>query len=231
MTLLDRYIKGDTKEVYEDIHALGQKVFTGEFFPQVQSVLHETFKRVAFNLDIIYEELKKVDYVFARNVKYDWQKPRLAPDANTEALLSELKLKIKNCGHIPLSLEYFYKIVGSCNFCWDWEAKPDIPWEGADPIDVPPLKDILEMVYEPYDNEDILITGDYLQKDNVSGSCYSIELTPTPSIDSLFLGWDVPFIEYLRLTLDNCGFSRADECDYNSLISFCNSVRPRLLKI
>ena len=231
MTLLDKYIKGDTKEVYEEIYALGQSAFNKEVFPQVDSVLNETFKRVAFNLDLIYQELLKVQYLFIADITYDWQKPRLGPDPQTDRLLAELKLKIKSCGHLPLSLEYFYRIVGSCNFCWDWGTNPDIPWEGADPIDIPPLKDILETVYDDYDNEDILITGDYLQKDNVSGSCYNIELTPTPSIDSLFLGWDIQFIEYLRLTLENCGFSRADECHYESLDSFCNSVRPRLQKI
>ena len=79
--------------------------------------------------------------------------------------------------------------------------------------------------------EDILITGDYLQKDNVSGSSYNIELTPTVSVDSLFLGWDIPFIEYLRLTLENCGFTRANDCNYETLDLFCNSVRPQLQKI
>jgi hypothetical protein len=231
MTLLDRYINGEINEVYEEIYALEQEAFNEDIFRQVHLVLGEIFKRVAFNLDIIYKELQKIDYLFVRSIKYDWQRPRLGPDPNTEALLSELKRKIKDCGHLPLSLEYFYRLVGSCNFCWDWETNPDIPWEGADPIDIPPLKDLLKVVYDDYDNEDILISGDYLQKDNVSGSCYNIELTPAPSIDSLFLGWDVPFIEYLRLTLDNGGFSRAFECNYDSLNSFCNSVRPQLQKI
>ncbi|MBK7307649.1 MAG: hypothetical protein IPI88_11865 [Chitinophagaceae bacterium] len=135
---------------------------------------------------------------------------------------------------IPLSLEYFYRIVGSCNFCWDWESNPDIPWEGADPIDIPPITTLLsDLIYDDYDRDDILLGGDYLQKDNVSGSCYNIQLTPSVSVDSLFLheNWDIPFIEYLRITFDNCGFSMADQSDYDDLDTFCDRVRPLLKEI
>jgi len=231
MTLLDRYLSGDFIEVYDRIYSLGQEALSPTNSIQTDLVLKETFKRVAFNLNTIYKELKKIDYQFVSNVKYDWQRPLLPPDEKVALLLTELKSRTKNAGHIPVSLEYFYKIVGSCNFCWDWEKNPNIPWEGADPINLPPIKDLLEMVDEGYDNEDILLTGDYLQKDNVSGDCYKIELTETPSVDSTFIGWDMPFIEYLRLTFKNCGFSMADQCEHPSLISFCNSVRPQLHEI
>jgi hypothetical protein len=231
MALIDKYLKGETIEVYTEIYSLKQDAFSPSHFTQIDLVLKETFKRVRFNLDIIYKELKNIDYQFVTNVEYDWQKPLLPPAPDTDQSLAELKSKVKHSGNIPLSLEYFYKIVGSCNFCWDWESTPDVPWEGADPIDIPPVKDLLEMVYDDYDREDILITGDYLQKDNVSGSCYNIELTDMPSVDSLFSGWDIPFIEYLRLTFRNCGFTMADQCEYESLTSFCNKVRPQMLKI
>jgi hypothetical protein len=231
MTLYNRYINGETETVYDNIFELGENAFLEINFVDIEKVLTETFKRVAYNLDIIYKELLNRNYSFVRNIKHDWQQPLLDPDPNTEKLLAEIKYKTKDCGHLPLSLEYFYRIVGSCNFCWDWGTNPDIPWEGADPIEIPPLKDILEMVYNDYDNEDILIAGDYLQKDNVSGSCYNIELTKKPSVDSLFIGWDVPFIEYLRVTFEQCGFSRANECNYATLNSFCKSVRPKLQKI
>ena len=231
MTLLDRYLKGATIEVYDELNSLGEEALSPGNFIQTDLILKETFKRVKFNLGIIYKELKNIDYQFVSDIKYDWQKPLQAPDSNVDFLLSELKSKIKGAGHIPLSLEYFYKIVGSCNFCWDWESNPDIPWEGSDPIDIPPIKDLLEMVDEDFDGEDILITGDYSTKDNVSGSCYNIELTSSRLVDSLLIGWDIPFIEYLRLTFKNCGFTMADQCDYDSLNSFCNTVRPQLLEI
>jgi hypothetical protein len=231
MTLLDRYLKGEATEVYDELYKSGMEALSPKNFIQTDLILKETFSRVKLNLEIIYAELKNINYRFIADIKYDWQKPILAPDVNVDVLLLELKSKIKNTGYIPLSLEYFYKIVGSCNFCWDWESHPDIPWEGADPIDIPLVKDLIEMIDDDHDSDDILITGDYLQKDNVSGSCYNIELTDSLSIDSVLRGWDIPFIEYMRLTFRNCGFTMADQCDYRSLISFCNKVRPQLLEI
>lgn len=232
MTLIERYLKGETTEVYSELYALGQDALNPLNFVQTNLVLTETFKRVKINLDIIYNELRKIKYQFVSNIQYDWQKPLQPPSPNVDELLSELSIKIKNAGYIPLSLAYFYKIVGSCNFCWDWKSNPDIPWEGADPLDIPPLTILLtELVYDDYDRSDVLLSGDYLQKDNISGDCYCIELTPTESVDSLMIEFDFLFIEYLRKTINNCGFTMADQCEYESLRSFCNAVEPMLLKI
>ena len=121
MTLFDRYLKGETTDVYNDFYALGQEALNPGNFIQTDLILNETFKRVKFNLEIIYKELKTINYQFVSNIEHNLQKPLLPPDPNVDFLLSELKFKIKNAGHIPLSLEYFYRIVGSCNFCWNWE--------------------------------------------------------------------------------------------------------------
>jgi hypothetical protein len=128
-------LKGDTENVYKDIYSLGQDAFKPNNFSQIDLVLTETFKRVAFNLEVIYKELKSSNYQFTSNIEYDWQRPLFPPDTDTDKLLSVLKYKTEEVGFVPLSLEYFYKIVGSCNFCWDWGTNPAIPWEGADPID------------------------------------------------------------------------------------------------
>lgn len=234
MTLLEKYLSGETEEVYNELYSLGQNALIPENFVQTDLVLKETFNRIKFNLDIIYRELKNINYQFVADIQYDWQQPLLPPDPNVDQLLSDVKSKIVNGGHLPLSLEYFYRIVGSCSFCWDWKSNPDIPWEGADPIDIPPLTILLsDLIYDDYDRDDIFLTGDHLQKDNISGSCYNIQLTSSLSIDSLFLheNWDIPFIAYLRTTFENCGFSMADQYSYADLDSFCNRVRPLLKRI
>ncbi|MBA4851457.1 hypothetical protein [Emticicia sp. BO119] len=232
MKLFDRYINGETTKVYDELSALREGAFNSNNFIQTDLILKETFRRVKFNLDIIYNALKNIDYKFVSTIQYNWQIPVLPPDPNVDLLLFELKSKLKNAGHIPLSLEYFYRIVGSCNFCWDWKVYPDIPWVGADPIDIPPIRTLLtDLIYDDYDINEILLSGDYLQKDNISGSCYNLELTTSPSIDSLLIGWDIPFIDYLRLTFKNCGFTMADQCEYDTLAAFCNFVRPQMLEI
>ena len=58
MRLYDRYIKGETEEVYQDIYALGQDAFLPTNLPEIEKVLTETFQRVAYNLDIIYKSFQ-----------------------------------------------------------------------------------------------------------------------------------------------------------------------------
>jgi hypothetical protein len=57
MTLLEQYKNGEMKEVYAEIQKLGQEAFLPEKFSEVEAVLSETFKRVAYNLEVIFTEL------------------------------------------------------------------------------------------------------------------------------------------------------------------------------
>lgn len=235
MHFLERYLKGETESVYEDIYALKSEAFSPLKFPEVDSVLKETFKRVRFNLQTIYQELLFENYLFTSAIEFDWQKPLADPDPDTELLLLEMKKKLGRNGYLPLSLQYFYRQIGSCNFCWDYKTDENIRWEYADPIDIPPLKNLIEMVEEneadyEYNEEGLLLSGDYYTKDNVSGSAYSISISEEQSVDSLILHeeWNMHFIEYLRITFNNCGFSRSDRVEYDSLNSFCERVKPKL---
>jgi hypothetical protein len=233
MNLLKRYLEGETVEVYEEIYELEEKAFNSSIFIEVSQVLEETFKRVAYNLDVIYSELKKEDYLFVSNIEYSWQKPRNNPSPNVEKLLSEVRKKVGERQFLPLSLEYFYKIVGSCNFGWDYQTNPNIPWEGADPIEIPPIDVIIDLNFgdDEFEDNELMISPDYLHKDNISGSCYFLELTKKPSIDSNFDFWDLNFIEYLRLTFENCGFTRTSERSYENLNQFCERVQSLLKPI
>ncbi|MFT3678877.1 MAG: hypothetical protein QM791_01315 [Ferruginibacter sp.] len=238
MGLFERYLNGETESVYEDIYKLESEAFNSGVFPEVESVLIETFRRVRFNLEIIYKELLLEDYLFTSPVEFDWQKPLTDPDPGTEELLLEIKDKLGKNGDIPISLQYFYRQIGSCNFCWDYKMNDDIPWECADPVDIPPLRNLIEIIDEygtdyEFGEEGILIAGDYYTKDNISGSAYSIQITNGKKVDSLLIHkeWNIPFINYLRITFQNCGFSRADRLEYESLNSFCERIRPKLKQI
>lgn len=57
MTLYQRYINGETEQVYQDIFDLGTNAFLEENFAEIDKVLSETFTRVSFNLDVIYNKL------------------------------------------------------------------------------------------------------------------------------------------------------------------------------
>ena len=250
MAFYDRYINGeDGRALYSDIYNLGQEAFSDKYFDDIQSVLMETFRRVAFNLEIIFSELKNIDYAFKTEFQFNSERPLLRPLPDTDELLIKLDDAVSDFGQIPLSLKLFYKIVGTCNFAWDYESKPGMFWECADPIQIDSLDDIVNYVSEddwkeylgevleddnsqsPY----LELAPDYLHKDNISGGPpYSIQLTEQPSIDSLFLNEsnETTFINYLRICMENCGFSRITNPEHeNDYKAFFAKVKPQLKNI
>ena len=250
MNFYDRYITGeDGKSVYNDIYDLGLDALNDKYFNDVQKVMIETFNRVAFNLDIIFSELKNINYAFKTEFHTNSDKPLLAPLPNTNELLHKLNNETKDFGQIPYSVKLFYKIVGACNFGWDYEKRPEPFWEYADPIQIISLDDLVsyvsdddwkEFLSEALTNNytqhpNIELAADYYHKDNVSGGPpYSIQITKEPSIDSLFLNEpnETTFIDYLRICMENCGFSRITEPEYkNDYIEFFQKVKPQLKKI
>lgn len=239
MNLLEKYLKGENQYVYNEIRNLGEAAFEPNHYPTVEAILTETFKRVAHNLEIIYTELIKINYCFTKKIKYDFQKPLLKPSLDTEKLLQRLDAAVKKIGHVPLSLQLFYKIVGSCNFAWDYKESSNIPWEGSDPLQIAPVTDLLseldDLEEEDEDYIQLRVSADYLHKDNISGGPpYSVQITPNPSIDGQFLNEEhnTTFINYLRLTMENCGFSRAEVCmDIDDFVRFQERVKPKLYRI
>jgi hypothetical protein len=248
MQFYDRYIQGERLQVYLEIQALGVDAFLEANFPEIEKVLNETFKRVAYNLDIIHEDLKAIKYVFNREPKYNFEKSLHKPLANTETLLNQLDNSVKPFGFVPLSLKYFYKIVGGVNFAWDYKTKEEIIWELADPIQIASLDAVVdevtggnwedyisEYLTEHYENAFLNLAADSLHKDNISGGpAYAIQLTKAPSIDGSFLNEPnhTTFINYLRICFDDCGFPGVREYETrNDFLEFSDEVKPKLLLI
>ena len=246
MTLQDRYLKGETVSVYENIYKLGEDAFSSKYYTDVENVLTETFKRVAYNLNIIHKELIEIGYPFKSNVTYNFEQPLTNPLPDIDSLLLTLENIYKPWGAIPVALNMFYKIVGACNFA-STESNISRPWRLADPIQILSLDDILREVTSSGDNDylnecylndgiiTIEISADYLHKDDVSGGpAYSIPITKQQVIDPPLLNeyHNTTFINYLRICMNNCGFSRIthpDEC--NEYQAFFDRVKPKLMPI
>jgi len=107
MTLYDNYMKGQTEEVYQEIYALGQDAFLPANLNEIEKVLTETFHRVAYNLEIIYTELKAIDYAFKKDCAFNFEKPFHPPLPGTGLLLEKLDKAVEPYGFVPLSLKYF----------------------------------------------------------------------------------------------------------------------------
>ena len=247
MSFYDRYNDGETHGVYSDIERLGEEAFSPSYYPEVEKVLIETFQRVRFNLEIIYKELKNIDYVFWTD-KTGNDEALLKPFSNTDELLDILEQNIEPFGKLPVSLKMFYQIVGSCNFAWNYQDDPNILWEMADPIQIAPLTDCVSEVNDQYwletmeeyiQDDDfgfayLDLSADDLHKDNISGGApYALQLNKGKSIDGKFLNEpnDTTFINYLRICFESCGFPGMSYADNKIFQEFFDRVKPQLQKI
>lgn len=246
MTLYERYINGQTEQVYQDIYALGQDAFLPNNLSDIEKVLTETFQRVAFNLEIIYTELKNINYLFKTEYKFNFERPLHKPLPDTDLLLKNLDTAVEPYGFVPLSLKFFYKIVGGVNFVWDYETNENFMWDMADPIQVASLDDLVNEVADEdwkenmqdylsdNENENVFLelAADDLHKDNVSGGPpYSLEIIKSPSVDSNFLNEPnaTTFINYLRICFEYCGFPGITRPDTkNDYQAFFDKVKPQL---
>ncbi len=247
MKFYERYLNGETKTVYNDIYKLGDDAFLPENIIDIENVLTETFERTAHNLNIIYKELTNINYLFKTNFQFNFERPLVKPLSNTDQLLGELEKSVKPFGFIPASLKMFYKIVGACNFEWDYDTNENFIWERADPIQIVSLDDFVSHVSDEDSHEvfqecfkedgfvSLDLSSDYLHKDNICGGLpYSLQITPKQSIDAPFLHEEhnTTFINYLRISFENCGFSRITNPDYaNDYLTFFEKVKPQLKMI
>lgn len=249
MTFYNRYINGETEGVYQDIYALGQDAFLPANLQDIEKVLTETFQRTAYNFDIIYKELKAVDYLFKTNPENNFEKPLHEPLPDTYLLLEQLDKMVKPFGFIPLSLKFFYKIVGGVNFVWDYENSENFMWKMADPIQIASLDAVVETVTDENWREDVQqylddesfgsafldLSADDLHKDNVSGGLpYAMQITSEPSIDGNFMNEPnhTTFINYLRICFEYCGFPGITRHDMNNdYQAFFGKVKPQLKNI
>jgi hypothetical protein len=87
MTLYERYIDGQTSQVYQEMLALGEDVFLPAHWPDIDKVLTEMFERVAYNLGVIYAELENIGYHFRKECKYNFERPLHKPLPDTAILL------------------------------------------------------------------------------------------------------------------------------------------------
>ncbi|RWY50283.1 hypothetical protein [Mucilaginibacter gilvus] len=247
-TLIERYLNGeDGKSVYADICNLKQGAFSNEHFDDVIAVLTETFERVAYNLNLIQQELATIGYCFKTEFNSNSDKPLVAPLPGTDKLLTLLDTAVAEFGKVPLSLKMFYKAVAGCNFAWDYESSPDLLWDEADPIQIASLDDLVEYVssddwkdymndcLEIYNEPALELAADYLHKDNISGgAAYSLQLTGEDCVDAIFLNEPngTNFIGYLRVCMESCGFpGRGKFRQEQRFTNFCAKVSPLLKRI
>lgn len=242
-------MEGETKEAYDELVSLEDQISDPNVLYEINKVLTEIFSRVKYNSGIIYRELRRMNYCFWGTTSLDTRWPIRFPKNNTQKLIRTLEIGVQPIGHIPLSLKYFYSIVGSINFTWDYEKKEQIKWPGSDPLEIIALEDAISIVTNKYWEEEMKeylsdedyqkafleLSGDFLHKDNISGGPpYSIALTKNKSVDGFMIHMPekIRFVDYLRRCFEYGGFYRGSEIfgdtEYDHFLS---KVKKRLKKI
>jgi len=223
MNYYNRFIEGEYKEVHNEILNLGETAFNNENLIEVEKVYEETFNRVKFNINCIYQELEKINYLFYPQVIENWKNKNEEFHDERKKQIGILQEGIKKYGFIPLSLKYFYKIIGEVNFCWNFKLDERILWWESDPFQLESISERIEEVFDENWEEFytmqmkyfkietgyVDISEDYLQKNGMSGGHgYSIKLSENPSTDEkmINIGFETTFINYLRVIFNNCGF-------------------------
>lgn len=240
-SLLQRYLEGECTAVYKEIELLDVDKISEQQQNEIHQILDETFRRVRYNLDVIYTELQAIGYIF------ETDEPLHEAYAGTTNILSKINHTITSFGKLPLSLRYFYKYTGGVNFVGNYDDEIPILWEMSDVIQIISLPELLEIVDtadwqeemdEIYEDEQIAyleLSADVYHKDNISGGrAYAIRIQKESLVDTSFLFemHDTSFVNYLRICFEYAGFPGVENFGSNaSFNDYLLKVKPLLKTI
>jgi hypothetical protein len=206
---LDRYLAGEHEQVWKDLVALGEDALTSA---DACAVAEETMRRVAKNIGIIADRLRKLEYRFVEPGasggffglrKPKTHQPHVPPAVDASKKVAELEELVG--GSIPISLRAFFTVVGEINLNG---SHPSLALADSgvapDPLMVYSVDGAIAMIESMDRDEDepamFEFAPDALHKANVSGSGpYYIDLpsegTDAKVRDAPFKG---TFVQYLR---------------------------------
>ena len=243
MTLLERYISGEYKEVWAEMVAGTDKYGQLITHSDAERVATETMRRVRANLETIVERLTAIGYEFGVYPDGDPLYQPHAPLGETQGANEKIDQMTALVGTMPLSLRAFYQQVGSVCLAGRFpdEADKTINW-GMDALWVEPL-DLERLEREFADWQDAIeeqseeesepfcwnFSPDDFHKDNTSGGEPYFIVFPCHSADALVEGdWHhTTFVDYLRICLEWSGFPGfAREWDGENWVPENNPWKP-----
>lgn len=207
MTLVERYLAGQSIEVWNELIDLGPDVRQPDMALQAKLVADETMRRARRNVEVLVRALPSVGWSFHYPVSGEPGFSVWSPaDSHIEQSIGSMEARLN--GPIPVSLAAWWRIVGAVDLTRKPAAGPFI--EYPDPLVVLPPRAVLDEL-EEWQGDDIAqemvpeflapIAPDLFHKEDVSGGApYGIHL-PDATADGVIrnLG-DEPmhFVAYLR---------------------------------
>ena len=217
-TFLDRYLNGEYEQVWDELYAQGAAVHQKPLLDDAVSVAKETMLRVRQNIERITTRLYALGYAFGtypdgQTRISGYTQPYHPPKTNIDQEISEFE-QLEGVGNLPLSLRFFWQIVGDVN----WMGYHPLWPEYSDPLVVDPIE-AARSEYEDWRymvNEGDVETGqfgipiapDYFHKDNVSGGAPYTIFVPNAAVDALleYERHQTTFVNYLRICFTHGGF-------------------------
>ncbi|MFN8659151.1 MAG: hypothetical protein U0105_22630 [Candidatus Obscuribacterales bacterium] len=158
-------------------------------------------------------------------------------DETAPLTANDLKFLTEKFGPLPLSLDVFYRTVGSIKLIpkADYNYGDDVTLEQADgvslialdPLQVEAATELTWLVEEcsedpdyPFDEFYFYLSPDYLHKQNISGGMsYSVQLPSPTAQEALdpavrFERHELSFVKYLRYCFRWGGFPGLDVCEH-----------------
>lgn len=232
--LFEWYQQGFHQEVYDELVALQESVFTEPIYQEAKLVAQSMMKHVRHNLEILIPRLQIMGYLFVdgfwdHELARQYTPEKLArenekycvlklPPSN---ILSQLTATQQLLGTFPLSIRSWYEEVGSVNLIGTFPASQS---HGAltdvlDPLLIFPIEDLSDQFssFSPEDLDEMRdeenklavdLSIDRALKYGYSGSGgYSIRL-PCKAFDTAIELEDetLMFVDYLRKCLQWGGF-------------------------
>ncbi len=204
MNYQERYLNGEFEKVWDELQALGPQVRKEPWVSAAGEVAGETMRRVRLDCETIISRLRSMGYTFGiypdGSSGYYSEGPHIEPSPQMQKDAAELE---SQSGLLPLSLEAFWRVVGSVDLVGKGEGWPGL----LDPlvIDPPigPLTSLLDDEPQAGGQVEAPLAPDELHKDNLSGgSPYTVAL-PCDRADFRLLNerHGLLFVPYLRLAI------------------------------
>ncbi len=118
--IFDRYMAGEHHDAWRELTGYSEWIKLPEYLDDAHAVARETMRRISGNLDLLIPRLLKMGYRFGELPKKrhplaaSFGPVRTMPDAESLGRLNSL---LATTCPIPLSLQYWFAVVGGVNLC------------------------------------------------------------------------------------------------------------------
>ena len=216
---LQRYKDGEYEQVWAELFHLDEQIYLEPLYSDALAVVHETMNRVKYNIELLKQRLKALNYEF---VSEDEKLGRELEEYFNQQDTSAIIAKLEEAGlKLPLSLKVFYEVVGRVDFRGRHPKlssyEPDADYENEDVEYSDPL-----VVWPPTDED--IAKNDYSEawEEGLSpGVFYHLEIAPDPLHKANVSGGEAYYIVLGLKSIDYFVFGEKNYGTFVQYLRYC----------